>query len=260
MEQEPKVSERKERHNFIASQVVEHGSISVDKLVRSLGVSAMTVYRDLAALEEAGMLQRHRGRAVAIATGLHEAAAEYRVHQQVKEKKKIAAVAAQRVGAGSSVVLDDSTSSIWLLRALAPVSSLTVVTNSLAVAKEALEHDDWRLHMAGGDYYRWGDCFLGRSTLRTLAAIHADFCFISTSGTAKGKCFHPYEDVAEVKKLMVENSEYAGLLCDHTKFERHSLHEFAQISDFNSVYVDDEVNANQLQELNDHGVEVVICR
>ena len=61
------------RQFAIAEAVVRAGSVSVEDLVESTGVSAMTIYRDLAILESSGVLQRHRGRVVAVANGLHEA-------------------------------------------------------------------------------------------------------------------------------------------------------------------------------------------
>ena len=59
------------RQLAIAEAVVRAGSVSVEDLVEATGVSAMTIYRDLASLEASGVLQRHRGRVVAVANGLH---------------------------------------------------------------------------------------------------------------------------------------------------------------------------------------------
>ena len=56
----------------IAERVVKNGSASIEELVELTGVSAMTVYRDIEALEEAGVLLRHRGQVTAVATGLNE--------------------------------------------------------------------------------------------------------------------------------------------------------------------------------------------
>ena len=59
----------RERRMTIAERVVKNGSASVDELVELTGVSAMTVYRDIEALEDAGVLVRHRGQVTAVATG-----------------------------------------------------------------------------------------------------------------------------------------------------------------------------------------------
>ena len=58
------------RQLAIAEAVVRAGSVTVEDLVEATGVSAMTVYRDLATLEASGVLQRHRGRVVAVANGV----------------------------------------------------------------------------------------------------------------------------------------------------------------------------------------------
>ena len=74
------------RQLAIAEAVVRAGSVSVEDLVEATGVSAMTIYRDLASLEASGVLQRHRGRVVAVANGLHEADATFRLEQSSTDK------------------------------------------------------------------------------------------------------------------------------------------------------------------------------
>mgnify|MGYP000494021014 FL=1 len=87
----------RERRMTIAERVVKNGSASVDELVELTGVSAMTVYRDIEALEDAGVLVRHRGQVTAVATGLNEIAASIRVNQNADLKQQVARVVADRI-------------------------------------------------------------------------------------------------------------------------------------------------------------------
>ena len=79
----------RERRMTIAERVVKNGSAAVDELVELTGVSAMTVYRDIEALEEAGVLLRHRGQVTAVATGLNEIAASMRMNAKSQAKKTL---------------------------------------------------------------------------------------------------------------------------------------------------------------------------
>ena len=63
---------------------------AADELVDLTGVSAMTVYRDIESLEEAGVLIRHRGQVTAVATGLNEIGASIRVNQNAELKQQVA--------------------------------------------------------------------------------------------------------------------------------------------------------------------------
>lgn len=125
---------RCERRMTIAERVVRTARPR-SATVELTGVSAMTVYRDIEALEDAGVLVRHRGQVTAVATGLNEIAASIRVNQNAELKQQVARVVADRIRPGSSIMVDDSTTALWVLRQL-DVVPITVVTDSMLVARE----------------------------------------------------------------------------------------------------------------------------
>ena len=104
----------------MAQAVIGKGKASIEELADLTGVSVMTVYRDVAVLEQSNIVQLHNGTVVAVASGLHEADAVFRLEQASNEKRLVAAEAATLVSNGSSVMLDDSSSSVWLLRTTCP--------------------------------------------------------------------------------------------------------------------------------------------
>lgn len=247
------------RQLTIAESVIRNGSASVEDLVALTGVSAMTVYRDLAALEDSGVLTRHRGQVVAVASGLHEADAEFRLEQSSAEKQLVAAEAGKLVSPGSSIMLDDSTSGVWLLRSLPDISSVTVVTNSLLVADEVAPYRGAKLLVSGGEYQAWAHSLMGAAAVRTIRSMHADFCFVSASGIFELGCYHPYQEVVEVKRAMLESAETRVLLLDHTKFNRRALFKFAELQEFDHVVVDDQASPGMLAHLRDTGVQVTVA-
>ncbi|MDA8439855.1 MAG: DeoR/GlpR family DNA-binding transcription regulator [Propionibacterium sp.] len=255
----PGATGQRSRQHTIAEVVLRRGTVGIDDLVAITGVSTMTIYRDIAALEDAGLVQRHRGRITAVATGLHEASAAFRVEQQGTAKQAMGALVAGWIHPGSSLLLDDSTSGVFLLRALTDKSPLTIVTNSLLVAREATEHPDWRLFVTGGEYQAWADALMGPTTLTTLAGIDADYCVLSASGISDGRCHHPYQDVAAVKSQMLACARTRILLLDHTKFARHALHAFARLDEFDHVVVDAEATPDQREQLADWGATVDVA-
>lgn len=178
----------------IAERVVKNGSASIEELVELTGVSAMTVYRDIEALEEAGVLLRHRGQVTAVATGLNEIAASIRVNQNAELKQQVARVVARRIRPGSSIMVDDSTTALWVLRML-EVVPITVVTNSMLVARELERRSGVRLFVTGGEYQSWAEAMIGQTTTDVIRGIRADYALMSASGISDLQCFHPYEDL-----------------------------------------------------------------
>lgn len=249
----------RERQLAIAEAVIRHGTIGVDQLARLTGVSTMTIYRDLALLEERGVLQRHRGKVVAVASSLYEADAEFRLDQSVADKQSIAVQAAKLVGQGSSMMLDDSTSGIWLLRTLKDLSSYTVVTNSLLVANEVADQQLSKLVLTGGEYEAWARAFMGPLAVEQIRSMHADLCFLSASGISGLSCYHPYRDNVEVKKAMLDSAEVSVLLVDHTKFSRRALFSFARLDTFDHVIVDAGAPDDLVAELTSAGVHLSVA-
>ncbi|MEA5651724.1 MAG: DeoR/GlpR family DNA-binding transcription regulator [Cutibacterium granulosum] len=248
------------RQLAIAQAVIRAGSVSIDELVDFTGVSVMTIYRDLGVLEECGVVQRHRGQVFAVASGLHEADAEFRLEQSSVEKRAVAAKAAELINTGTSIMLDDSTSAVWVLRALADPSSVTVVTNSLLVAREVTErlHSD-RLFVTGGEYQAWAHALMGPAAVSSIRSMHAEVCIVSASGISGKGCYHPYREVVEVKRAMIDSAETSVLLLDHTKFDRRALFKFAELREFDHVVVDERTPSTTLQQLAEWGVSVTIA-
>lgn len=251
--------EQVKRRREIASIVLRRGAVSIDELSEQSGVSAMTVYRDIAVLERAGVLYRNRGKVVAAATGLHEATARYRITQEADEKQAMAHAAASMITPGSSVLIDDSTSAIWVLRELLDMSPLSVVTNSLLVASELQGKSKHTLMLLGGEYQAWAEATMGPVTISNLDAIRADVCLISASGVRNSTVYHPYADVAAVKNKMLKTAEHTILLLDHTKFKRRALYAFGTLDDIDTVIVDSGTEQQYIEALKDHDLDVVVA-
>ncbi|MHA6524805.1 DeoR/GlpR family DNA-binding transcription regulator [Tessaracoccus sp. G1721] len=253
------ITSQRARHLAIAELVIKHGSVTMEDIAAHTGVSAMTAYRDVKALEDAGLLQRHRGQVSAVASGLQEAGASFRMDQEPESKALMASTLARLVPPGSSVALDDSTSGIYVVRELAKAPPVTIITNSLLVAREAAQAQDVSLFLTGGSYEGWADAVLGPTAIDTLETLDMDFCVLSASGIADGRCFHPYEAVVAVKKAMMRAARVRVLLLDHTKLRRKALHAFARLDEFDHVIVGPGVPADDLAQLTAWGANVTVA-
>ena len=126
----------RQRQEVILEQVGREGGARVADLVERLGVSDMTVRRDIQVLAERGLVSRVHGGAAALSDRFTADEPEFRVKSalQPAEKRAIARAAAQLVEPGSSVALSGGTTTYAVAEALCDVHRLTVITNSLPVA------------------------------------------------------------------------------------------------------------------------------
>lgn len=247
------------RQLAIAKAVMAGDAATAEELAGLIGVSVMTIYRDVSILEDCGVLRRNRGRIVAVVNGLHAVDAIFRVEQGAEEKRIIARAGASLVAPGSSVLLDDSSAGVWLFRSLDRVDTLTIVTNSLLIANQAISEKVSGLVIIGGEYRPWAHSSMGAITLEALKRITTDYCFLSAPGIVAMSCVHPYEDVAEVKRAMLRAGNESVLLADHAKFTRRGIFRFADVGEFDHVIVDSGTPGPIVSELRRRSPDVIVA-
>ncbi|MHC5260419.1 DeoR/GlpR family DNA-binding transcription regulator [Streptomyces sp. UC4497] len=247
------------RQERIRDRVLELGSARIEDLARELGVSVMTIHRDLDRLADEGWLRKTRGAATAQQSVLFESNVRYRTTQQGEAKKALAGAALEHIDRGQAILLDDSTTSLALARALPESGSLTVITNFLAIVNALAGRPGIELISLGGSYDPHYDAFQGMATCDHIKPLRADTVFISTSAVADGHCYHQSQEAILVKRALLEAAQRRILLVDHTKFQKRALHRVAPLSDFDLVIVDDRISRAELEALREDGVTVQVA-
>jgi DeoR/GlpR family transcriptional regulator of sugar metabolism len=250
---------RDDRQAAITEMVMAAGSIRIEELAESFGVSLMTVHRDLDALAAQGLLRKTRGMATALASTLSESSTEYRTRLNTSDKASLAAVALTMVEPGQSVILDDSTTGLHLAGQLSERQPLTVITNFQPVMDVVVTQPELALLALGGQYYPWCRAYMGSVTLGALRNIRADMFFMSTSAVTDGICFHQHHDTVLVKRAMFDSARTRIAYVDHTKFERRALHALGPLSEFDAVIVDAETTEEHIQSLKRDGANVIVA-
>ncbi|MGP4015600.1 DeoR/GlpR family DNA-binding transcription regulator [Saccharopolyspora sp. 5N708] len=247
---------QQDRRRKITELVMAEGTLRIDDLVETVGASAMTVYRDLADLESQGLVHRNRGHVSAASSLLYEAASEYRLLQNKEEKEEIARAAAELIEPGQALLLDDSTTGVYLARLLPERAPLTVVTNHRGVFGELAAAPGISLICVGGDYLAWADAFVGGMALEALRNLRVDLAIMSVSAVTDGICCYPQQEMVQIKKAMLASARRRVLYVDHTKFRRRALHAVAAVEDFDVVIVDSQTARADVEVLRDRGARV----
>jgi DeoR/GlpR family transcriptional regulator of sugar metabolism len=249
-----------ERQSRIVQLISERQTLSVAELATMFDVSDMTIRRDLVRLEERGILQRTHGGASILKrpTGDHPYYA--RVSEQVQEKAAIARLAAARVQAGETIVLDAGTTIARLASLLVEKRDLTVITNSLHVVSELQHAPGINLIVTGGTLWEPTMSLVGPVAISTLHRFAADTAFLATpalsleAGITNSNLYE-----AEVKATMIEIARETVLLADHTKFGRTSYAKVAPLTALHCLITDDRTPPATLQRVREQGVEVLVA-
>ncbi len=234
-------------------RAVRAGSAQVGDLAQELGVSEMTVRRDLRVLAEEGRLERVRGGAVSAERPFEQIADE-----RTDAKDRIGRAAAALVEDGQTVMLDIGTTALHVAMHLRG-RRLTVITTNLA-AYEVLERDEGiELVLPGGTVRRNYLSLVGVLAETGLRQLRADIAFISCSAVLDGSEVWDTTMVeVPIKRAMLEAGERTVLLADHEKFDGAGLIQVCPVDALDTIVTDAAVPATARKGLEQAGVEVVI--
>jgi DeoR family fructose operon transcriptional repressor len=248
-----------ERQHFVLQQLAAAGRVEAAQLAAELGVSTESVRKDLAVLEERGLLRRVHGGAIPV----HELTFEPDLQERIsfaKEKDGIVRAAVRHVPAGASLLIDAGTTTARLASALPPQGEQIVYTNSLPIALSLSDHPSVTVRVLGGTIRRPTLAGVGQVTLDALAAVNVDIAFLGTNGISRSRGLTtPDEQEALVKNRMLTTARRRILLADHSKFGRESLCRHALLSDIDLLITDSGTSQADLDAVTRHGVEVEIA-
>ena len=201
----------------------------------------MTAYRDVAELESAGVVFLVRGAAHAGSSSFTETTASFRSALNMEAKRALCAAVLPQLRPGCTVMLDDSSTLRPLVPLLAQLVPLTVITNSQVVASDVARHPEIRLIVAGGTYRHSLASYAGEATLAALRGLSADICLMSSTAVQRGVLYHPFEENAAVKRVMMQQSGRRILLVDSSKFDLRATHRVGTVEDFDLVVTAGEI-------------------
>ncbi len=253
----------RERHERIVHEVKLRSAVRVADLADLLGVSDMTIRRDLDALDDAGLVLKVHGGATAIVDhSSNEPGFVTKSLRNTSEKAAIAKVAATMVEPGSSVGISAGTTTWRLAGDLLDVADLTVVTNSVRVAE--VFHDQPRTDrtvVLTGGVRTPSDALVGPIAVSALRHMHVDTLFIGVHGFSVRAGFStPNMLEAETNRAFFAAAEKRVVLADHTKWGLTGLSSFADLADADVLVVDDALDGDALDLVRTHIIRVVEVR
>lgn len=245
----------RQRQAIILEEARRTGAVRVSDLVERLGVSDMTIRRDLDVLAGRGLVEKVYGGATTIGDrSTDEPGFEAKSVQQQEHKEAIAARAAELVKPGSAIGLSAGTTTWTFARALAGVADLTVVTNSVRVADVLHESPQPnRTVILTGGVRTPSDALVGPVAVQSLRSLHLDMVFMGVHGMADGPGFTtPNLTEGETDRALVDAARKLVVLADHTKWGTVGISTIADLADASVVVSDDELPADARKTLSEH--------
>ncbi|MFD5555574.1 DeoR/GlpR family DNA-binding transcription regulator [Streptomyces sp. NPDC127068] len=247
-----------QRRALIVDEVRRRGGVRVNELTRRLGVSDMTVRRDLDALARQGVLEKVHGGAVPVVeASTHEPGFEAKSALELTAKEDIARAAAHLVVPGAAIALSGGTTTFALAHHLLDVPELTVVTNSVRVAdvfhsaqRGSGQRQGSATVVLTGGVRTPSDSLVGPVADQAIASLHFDVLFLGVHGISAGAGLStPNLAEAETNRRLVRSARRVVVVADHTKWGTVGLSSFASLDQVDTLVTDSGLRAEARAEV-----------
>ncbi|NEC17444.1 DeoR/GlpR family DNA-binding transcription regulator [Streptomyces parvus] len=248
-----------ERISTVFSLLSQRGELQVRLLPGLLGVSGATVRRDLALMEETGLIRRSYGKVTAARRGA-ELPVSLRVSQNTEAKRRIGALASSLIPSRPLVVAMSGGSTVgFVARNLAGRSGLTVVTNGLDTATSLLTRRSVQVVVTGGNARSFSNDLVGSGTEKELRSYRFDYAIVGVDGMSPEVGFTCHSTRgAEIDRVMLEQADHTIVVADSSKLGRVRQAKIADTASVDTVVTDSHASASMVAALRRIGVNTTM--
>ena len=225
-----------ERKNEILAKLRAEQRVLVSELALHYNVTEETIRRDLDKLEKEGYATKTYGGAIWGNSTKTDLSYTIRNKTNVEAKNAIATLICDLVEDGDHLMIDDSSTSLYIAKKLKEKKALTVITNSVELVVELSGVEGWTIMLTGGRLKPESLALVGGQTQQSLAMFHVDKVIMSCkgidldAGVTDSSEFH-----SQTKQSMLRAAKKRILALDGSKFDKISFVNIAPLTAYDAV-------------------------
>lgn len=248
-----------QRQAQILDYLQDKGRTTVEELIAYFNTTGTTIRKDLARLQQEGAVIRTYG-GVMLNRDEGDQPIDRKTLINIEKKKRIAALAAELIHEGDSLIFDAGSTVLQMVPHLARFNNITVMTNSLGIVNELVElNNDQVILMPGGTYRSTSASFHGSLAESAFSHFSFDTLFIGADGVEMTAGVTTFNEVFAVSQAMCRAAKKIVLLIDSSKFGRRSPNVVCSLDAVDVLITDSEVSDDTVAQLREKGIEVIIA-
>jgi len=248
-----------DRRHRILERIAEEQTIHVGELARALGVSEMTIRRDIRRLERDGFVRQTYGGATAHLTRALDVAFNARALRHTREKRRIGMRATRLLGDARTIFIGIGTTAEQFARFLPVQPGLVAVTASLPIAS-LLGTRPIEVVAVGGSVRHDELTCVGPAAAAILARYRFDLAVVGAAGlSARWGLTELDDDDAEVQRIAIDRSDRLVVIADGSKIGAAANAVVAEASRIHTLVTDRTAPETELAALTGLGVEIVMA-
>ena len=247
-----------ERQKTLLNLISKQSVISINNLVNILGVSHMTVRRDIQKLEEDGKVISVSGGVQLLERLSSEPTHDDKSLLATTEKTAISKKAVELIQEHSTIYLDAGTTTLEIAKQIANRNDLLVITNDFVIAHYLMVNSQCNIMHTGGLIKKSNRSSVGEFAAQFLHQISVDIAFISTSSWNLKGLTTPDEQKIPVKKAIIQFSQKNILVTDSSKYGKVATFLLYPLSSLDTIICDKGLPENAQARIAEMNVELFL--
>ncbi len=247
-----------ERHKKILEKLKLTGYISVNELSDELGVSAVTIRKDLKLLESKNLLFRSHGSALLQNPYIADRHVNEKEQLYVEEKRRIALYAAGLISDGESIILASGSTINELARQIEPNKKIIALCASLMAARELAVKGISEVIQLGGLVRQSSASAVGPFAEKMLEGFLCSKLFLGVDGIDTDFGLTTTNALeASLNQQMIRSVEKVIVLADSSKFGRRGFSRICHLDQVDQLITDTGLSDSSAKLLEERGIDVV---
>lgn len=247
------------RRRRIVDLLAGAGFRSVVDLAADLGVSDMTIRRDLRVLEADGEVRSVHGGAWLAPIGMASPAFGVRATVQTAAKRRIASVAVGLVAPTEPIAIDAGTTAYETACLLGPDFIGTVVTHSVPVISHLMVREGIKVVGLGGELLPESQALVGSAGVEAARSLRVRRLFLGAAAVDKRGVYVDADAERATKLALLSMADEVVLLADHSKFSSSAPVLLCGLDQVDLLITDAGPGRTLNEALRQAGTEVVIA-
>jgi DeoR/GlpR family transcriptional regulator of sugar metabolism len=249
---------QEERLDKILALLERENRLVTKDLPGLLNTTSVTIRKDLAYLEQQGLLKRTHGGAIRTKKLYPGLALNEKEKINLEEKRRIAKKAASLILKGDTIILDSGSTTSLIAKEIKHLQGITVITNAMNIANELME-SDIEVVLIGGSLLKKTSTLVGPLADAALRKVTADKLFMGVDGVDfEIGLTTPNIQEAETSRVMMNISGEVIVVVDSSKFGRRSLGVISRVSEIDRMITTRELTESEIEMLKSKDVEPII--
>ncbi|MBD7910816.1 MULTISPECIES: DeoR/GlpR family DNA-binding transcription regulator [Clostridium] len=246
------------RQQLILQYLKDNETVKIDDLSKKLGVSPITIRRDLQLFEQNGIVEKFYGGAKLISKELDDDPSfNHSTEEYLSLKHSIAKRAAELIEDGDIIFINSSSTALLILEYLED-KHVTVVTNN-GKALQISTSPNIDLILTGGEVSRKKLCMVGDYAAQLISKISADKCFLGVSGISAnlGISTCVLQETTINSMMLKKCTGSTIILADNSKVGKNHNFLVGEINRISYLVTDSNADEKEIKQIKDKGIKVL---